>query len=165
MFSSGWDGVYAVREAILAMSDITLAVMVLLFSINWVRVICLVVASTARLSTYPSRCVNVLGESVASSKGVTKLAVPLYADFPTAYICHLYARWAAQHGAWEVIQGKAGHGCNGEELIVGHGKVCPCQFMLSFLKHINILRDAIGVSIAPHHVSRKIDQFTGCSPP
>ncbi len=70
--------VYAtVREAMLAVSDVTLAVRVLLFLINYARVVHSVMATTARLSKYPSRHVNELGKIVALSKGVTTLAVPL----------------------------------------------------------------------------------------
>ena len=72
----------AVREATLAVSDVTVAVIVALFSISCESVVCLVVAMAARLSKYPSRHVNMSAEIVASLPNVTVLAVPMYAFVP-----------------------------------------------------------------------------------
>ena len=67
-----------------------------MFSINCVRVVCSVMAVTARLSKYLSSHWNILGDIVALLMVVTTLADLPYVDFPTAIICCLRVRWAAQ---------------------------------------------------------------------
>ena len=60
---------------------------------------------------------------------------------------------------WEVLCGKDSGGGNGEKLLVGHGELCPRQFLLGVLEIIDVLGDSFRFLVKTDHLCREIDQF------
>ena len=61
--------------------------------------------------------------------------------------------------AWDIFGVKSGGGGNGKELVYGHREVGLGQLALCFLEHIDILGDAIHLSIVSQHLSSKIHKL------
>ena len=67
--------------------------------------------------------------------------------------------------AGEVVGGQDGSGGDGEELVIGHWELGPCQFALGFFEHGNVFRDARSDGVVPQHFSREVDEFAWVETP
>ena len=65
----------------------------------------------------------------------------------------------------ELFRGEYSGEGNREHLIVQHGKVGAVEFALGIiLKHINMLRDALGIDIVAHHLCGEINELAWVEP-